>query len=100
MTHKKALLLVLQTIYKRDFLERLVNSGIEYCQIVHYLNYALEQMLIFDTGEKLVLTEKGHDFLSKENPSDKWILSLEDYRIRKSEIFEIFLPKTDIVNNF
>ena len=91
------LILLLQIIRADGSLEPLVSKGLEYSQISRLVSQLKQEGLAMVSGDKLVLSEEGYQFLNNSVKQKVigggWIRALEEYRVNPTEKEEIYLPK-------
>jgi hypothetical protein len=83
---------LLSIISKRKSLDVLVKKGYSYSQIGQILLEAVTDNYLVYNDTKYILTEKGAKILKKEKPFEI-IKTLDEYRIKKISIDEVFIPK-------
>ncbi|MCH5138169.1 hypothetical protein JMF89_13260 [Clostridiaceae bacterium UIB06] len=98
MIRDEFLILLLQIIKTNGKIDSLLNKGLQYSQIVTYLNYAIDnKYAILDNGN-VGITDEGLSKLKNLNikydryHQNSWISPLDEYRIEKANKFDIYLP--------
>lgn len=94
---------LLHIIHHHIGLDELIDLGLEYYQIAKILSYFIENGFVRDTENGLTLTENGLVQMEKLNQqiypsnSQSWILPSEENRIPKIDKFDIYLPRSNYV---
>ena len=92
------LILLLQIIRHNGRIDSLVRAGFEYSQIANFIDAAKAEGLIYDKDDILTLSQNGIERLEKLNEkfgrknADGWISPQEEYRCKKIDINEIYIP--------
>lgn len=99
MIKDEFLILLLLIIKTNGKIDSLLKKGLQYSQIVEYLNYAIDnKYAIIDDSGHMHITDEGLGKLKSLNNKykryhqDSWISPLDQYRLEKMNKFDIYLP--------
>ena len=81
---------ILQCIQKRESLEKVLNTGYSYVQLIKELLSLQEDNLIIYDDDKYVLTSDGEAFVNR--PLFCAIEPIEKYKCPKISLDEIYIP--------
>ncbi len=94
----KNLTLLLQIIRSEGSIDPLIATGLEYVQIAQLLTQAKQEGYILLLEDKLILSEKGAQYLSNSakqmDVGGGWIRALEEFRVSPLGKDEIYLPES------
>lgn len=99
------LVLLLQLIYAGADVGALLRRGLEFSQIAQLINEAIAGQLAEETNKGLILTDAGVDKLRSGASDDiirrngNWISPLDEFRIDKIDLTDVFLPNLGSVYN-
>ncbi|GEC88146.1 hypothetical protein [Brevibacillus brevis] len=103
MVKDSVMILILQLVKNNGSVDRLLNLGLEYSQIARCLSFIKEEGFAEGTESGLVLSEKGKAKLKELNKkfdrskSAEWISPLDEFKLDKVGIYEIYLPSKSVV---
>jgi hypothetical protein len=92
------LILLLQLIYSGADVDALLKRGLQYSQIAKLLDEAIEKQFVEESDTDIVITPIGLEKIktgAKDNTVRKtggWISPLDEYRVEKIDLNDIFLP--------
>lgn len=98
MIKEEYLIVLLQIIKANGRIDSLLKKGLEYSQIVVYLQCAIDSKYAKIDNGILSITDEGLNKLASLNirynryRQNSWISPLEQYRIEKLNKFDIYLP--------
>lgn len=93
------LYLLLDVIFRNGSVKRLTRKGVDFNEIVIQTNQAISDGLIKDSEERILLTEKGIDFLKileekyRKINKNEWIEKDFKSQIEKKDKSFIFVPR-------
>ncbi len=96
---EKYLILLLQIIKGNGNIEPLLKMGLNYFQVAEYIDYAIKKRYISKKEKIFKLTEIGLKKLESLNKkvkrynSEKWIGPYDQFKIKKINLEEIYIPK-------
>lgn len=97
--------LLLQLIHASGEINSLLQRGLHFSQIAELISFAEENGLILEKEDRLELTEQGLETMRMASDSKKirgdggWISPMDEYRIERMDIDEVYLPKVKTVTN-
>lgn len=97
---KTNIILLLQLIYAGGDVNSLLQRGLQFSQIAALITQAEEKKYILEKENELKLTDLGLIEMRKELPSNKirkdggWISPLDEYRVEKLDVYEVYLPSS------
>lgn len=92
------LILLLQLIYSSGEVNSLLQRGLHFSQIATLMSFAEDNGYITEEENRLKLTALGVEKMRTSQSSNKirkdggWVSPLEEYRIEKLQINEVYLP--------
>lgn len=103
-TVSKHAALVLRCIHQKRSVNGLISEGLLYSQMAKLISHLLDENLIeYGSDDNLLLTRNGLKHLfeldaKKDSHAGGWIEPLENMRIEKLSIFDIYVPRRSVLS--
>ncbi|MDX2279196.1 MAG: hypothetical protein NW218_06385 [Saprospiraceae bacterium] len=91
--------LLLDVIFRNGSAKRLTRNGVDFSEIAIQTNHAIAEGLVKNSGNRIILTEKGVEALKrledkyKKTKKEEWIEKDEKSRVDKKDKSFIFVPR-------